>query len=47
MQIAKRHPPAVLAHRISETETTVWVLIVILFGSIFFAFACLLHTVGG
>jgi hypothetical protein len=47
MQIAKRLPPAVPAHRISETETTVWVLIVILLGSISFAIACLLHQVGG
>jgi hypothetical protein len=46
MQSAKRHPPAVLDHRISETETVVWIMIVILLGSIFLAIACLLHAAG-
>jgi hypothetical protein len=47
MQLATRHPPAVGEGRISEAETAVWILIVILLGAIGFAVFTLLQRVGG
>jgi len=47
MQVAKRFPPSVPAHRNAETEAAVWVLILILLGVVWFAMVSLLHRIGG
>jgi hypothetical protein len=47
MQVAKRFPPSVPAHRSADMETAVWVLIVVLLGVVWFAMVSLLHRVGG
>jgi hypothetical protein len=47
MQIAKRFPPSVPAHRTAETETAVWAMIVILLGLVSFVVVSLLDRIGG
>jgi hypothetical protein len=47
MQIAKRFPPSVPAHRPAETETAVWAMIVILLGLVSFVVVSLLDRIGG
>jgi hypothetical protein len=47
MQIAKRFPPSVPAHRTAELEVAVWVMIVILLGLVSFALFSLIERLGG
>ena len=47
MQIAKRFPPSVPAHRTAESEVAAWVMIVILLGLVSFALVSLMERVGG
>ena len=46
MQIAHHGPSPAPAHRTHETETAVWVLIVVLFGCASFALVSLLVRIG-
>jgi hypothetical protein len=47
MHIAKRFSPSVPAHRHTETEAAVWIMIVVLLGIVSFAMVSLFERIGG
>lgn len=47
MQPAKRYPPSLPAHRLSEEEAGIWVMIVILLGLVCYILGTMFNRVAG